>query len=339
MRFSRASSILSFAAALAACSSASHSLGNRDSFESTGRAFVGLQSVPSDVHCVTIAFVGARTETRSIDVTAGDSAVYAFDGLPVGAVSVTGRAYDGGCSAVAASTVPTWIGKPVLATLSSDASTRIDLLLEKNGQAQVGVGFEDDSGAPDASGIDSGFCETDDALCNAPRALYVAPDGDDGAPGTMASPLRSIDLALARAAATPGMVAVFLATGTYAGPVTLANGISLHGGYLRATWRRDGTLRSTIVGGALPDGRVVGVEGLTIDTETFVSELAIQSGAPSGPGGSVYGLVCTACTGLIIGSSSITAVDGAPGASGAAGSAGSDGLSGSGGDQGRADPA
>src|SRR5262249_52727765 len=118
-----------------------------------------------------------------------------LDALPVGAVTVTGDAFNGACSSVNAASVPTWVGAPVQATLTSSASTRVDLVLEKNGQAQVGVNFDDDGGAVDAAAPDAAVpdaavpdaaCAPDDANCNAAQAIFVATDGDDSAAGPAA---------------------------------------------------------------------------------------------------------------------------------------------------------
>ena len=69
------------------------------------------------------------------------------------------------------------------------------------------------------------------------RSFYVAGDGDDAGPGSPTRPVRTIDAALARAAASLETDAprphVFIASGTYTETLNVPDGVQIHGGYRR----------------------------------------------------------------------------------------------------------
>jgi hypothetical protein len=69
------------------------------------------------------------------------------------------------------------------------------------------------------------------------RSIYVAPDGDDSAPGSPTRPMRTIDAALARAARSLSGDSprphVFVAVGVYTETLHVPDGVQLHGGYRR----------------------------------------------------------------------------------------------------------
>jgi hypothetical protein len=69
------------------------------------------------------------------------------------------------------------------------------------------------------------------------QSFYVAPDGDDGGPGSPTRPLRTIGVALARAAASLETAAprlhIFVASGSYVEVLDIPDGVQLHGGYRR----------------------------------------------------------------------------------------------------------
>jgi len=69
------------------------------------------------------------------------------------------------------------------------------------------------------------------------QSFYVAPDGDDRGPGSPTRPLRTLDVAVQRAAESMETRMprphVFVASGSYAETVTLRDGVRVHGGYRR----------------------------------------------------------------------------------------------------------
>ncbi|MFK7987337.1 MAG: hypothetical protein AB8I08_15035 [Sandaracinaceae bacterium] len=69
------------------------------------------------------------------------------------------------------------------------------------------------------------------------ESFYVATDGNDDGPGSPTRPLRTLNVALARAAESLSEAEprphVFVASGTYAESVTVPDGVLVHGGYRR----------------------------------------------------------------------------------------------------------
>jgi hypothetical protein len=133
--------------------------------EATGVAQVAITQVPFDgsVGCVAVTATGAFSVTKSIDVSPGSSSVLPLHGLPTGTVSFTGNAYAGPCSLVTPASVPTWISDPTIASVSH-VPVLVTLVMKRNGQANVGVDFQDPScratGAPCLSPSEccSGIC-------------------------------------------------------------------------------------------------------------------------------------------------------------------------------------
>jgi hypothetical protein len=92
--------------------------------------------------------------------------------------------------------------------------------------------LDDPSGAPGGQQLDA---DCDGADGDVLSSFYVSVDGDDNGPGSPTRPLRSIDTAIARAAATSGeehaRPHVFVASGVYTETVHMRDGVFLHGGY------------------------------------------------------------------------------------------------------------
>ncbi|MBZ0117787.1 MAG: DUF1565 domain-containing protein, partial [Sandaracinaceae bacterium] len=103
-------------------------------------------------------------------------------------------------------------------------------------------------------------------------SFYVAPDGDDSGPGSPTRPLRTVDVALMRAAMSIGTAMarphVFVASGIYTETLHVPDGVKLHGGYRRDFLRLDpdgfrveirAPLATTAPGGAAIEIRGAGV--------------------------------------------------------------------------------
>jgi hypothetical protein len=75
------------------------------------------------------------------------------------------------------------------------------------------------------------------------RAVFVAPSGNDVNPGTVSRPLRSLQAAVQRAAATGRAVYVQIGAYDVGDGLDLASGVSLYGGY-NAKWKRSATYRT-----------------------------------------------------------------------------------------------
>ena len=138
---------------------------------------------------------------------------------------------------------------------------------------------------PDLGQIDSN-CDGIDGT--AADAIFVAPDGNDAAAGTMAAPKRTIDAAVAAAASYLPPREVYAAAGVYdeGAGVALRSGVGIYGGYVDGHWNLRGTSGMTVIRGAPQAALADGATGVTL-------QLLSLSGQPAtGPGAdrSVYGL-------------------------------------------------
>ena len=153
--------------------------------------------------------------------------------------------------------------------------------------------------------------------------IFVAADGSDFDPGTMALPVKTIGTGLARAIAS-GKSFLYIAAGSYNETITLAashQGIGLHGGYLRSSnWLRDGT-RAVITGPSTGTLRVDNIAAPTI-----VEYLKFVGASATAPGTSSHAVIVTGSTGLRPRFLTATAGNGANGVQGAnSGATGDDG--------------
>ena len=129
--------------------------------------------------------------------------------------------------------------------------------------------------------------------------------GNDANPGTMAAPKATVQAGIA--AAQFGGVDVYVSVGTYAESITLADGVSVFGGYDAAdAWSFSPANVVTISGGP------TAVLGTGIDAETNLANLTIVAADSSTPGGSSHGLYIVSSTGLVV--TDVTVQGGAGGA-------------------------
>jgi hypothetical protein len=119
------------------------------------------------------------------------------------------------------------------------------------------------------------------------RAIFVSPMGNDGNPGTMAQPKRTIQAGISAAAGSMPARDVYVAAGTYTGQVTLSNGVSVYGGYDATSipWGRGMMNVTTIDSGT--NSAVFG-SGITIPVN--LQALTIRAADATLPGGSSYGI-------------------------------------------------
>ncbi|MEW5849789.1 MAG: MopE-related protein [Myxococcota bacterium] len=122
-----------------------------------GTAVVALSQAPSDVSCVQVTVEGTRTVTRSFDVQPGSSTEFFLSGLPTGQVDFTGNAFQGGCSTLSSSSVPTWVGDPVSAYVVHSPPSSVTLQLRRNGRVNVTADFVD---------CGNGVVESPDETCD-----------------------------------------------------------------------------------------------------------------------------------------------------------------------------
>ncbi len=128
------------------------------------------------------------------------------------------------------------------------------------------------------------------------ESIYVAPDGDDGGPGSPTRPMRTIDAALARAGASLDADAprphVFVASGSYTETIHVPDGVKLHGGYRRDFLALDpdgfrvevrAPSDTTAPGGAAMEIRGAGAR------ETVVEWISVRGLDASSPSAAAFG--------------------------------------------------
>lgn len=197
----------------------------------------------------------------------------------------------------------------------------VDLNADPTDGCEYQCTFQISDDAPDAAGVDAN-CDGIDG--DASRGIFVAKTGNDTNAGTRAAPLASIGAALALAQSSSGLDQIFVATGQYEEKVTLADGVSIFGGYdAGANWARNGGATTRIFYSAA-SGKLVAVEGHNISAATTLGMLDIvtddvQSGAHNN-----YAVYCNHCSGLVIQNTQITAGSAGNGANGATGATGFD---------------
>jgi hypothetical protein len=152
------------------------------------------------------------------------------------------------------------------------------------------AGAGGDAGAAGAAGQGTGPCEDEE------KAIFVAPTGQDGAPGTKGAPKQTLKAAV-EAAGTTGKGEVCLCKGTYpeSSGVRLDKPISLRGGFDCGTWKRlpealtDKLQNETILvadkGSQSSEGSTLYFTGGLVTGATEVEGLTIRRGesAENGP--------------------------------------------------------
>lgn len=121
--------------------------GSGSSEESVGEIDVALTNAPTDVTCVRVAVVGSRTDVRGFDLAPGKKASFSLTGLPVGTVSVSADAFSVACNKIVSGVNPSWYSDAVSTKIKAGVVTHVALSMIHNGQASVGIDFND-SNAP-----------------------------------------------------------------------------------------------------------------------------------------------------------------------------------------------
>ncbi|MBL9016769.1 MAG: right-handed parallel beta-helix repeat-containing protein [Myxococcales bacterium] len=160
------------------------------------------------------------------------------------------------------------------------------------------AGGGDDQPPADGKQPDGGDpCGADPASCPGDDGTFVsAARGDDGNPGSKAMPLKTIGAGIAKAKGKGGAQSVFVAQGTYPEKVTLAPGVSVHGGYECNTgacgWTRDLAAFETTIANQDFEGVLAGA-GITSTTLlagfTIRGKDGMPAAAPGGAGVTIAG--------------------------------------------------
>ena len=137
--------------------------------------------------------------------------------------------------------------------------------------------------------------------------------GNDGNPGTMQSPKKTIGAGITAGAAANPKKDVYVSKGTYAELVTMADGVSIYGGYDAANkWARSNANVTTI---ASPNTIGVSAKNLSQSVEIQLFTISSQNAmgtAGNGDGLSSYGvLIANASGGVVVRGCSIVAGNGA----------------------------
>jgi hypothetical protein len=130
------------------------------------------------------------------------------------------------------------------------------------------------------------------------ESFYVAPDGDDGWPGSPTRPLQTISAALGRAALSLETDAprphVFVASGNYVEVLDIPDGVQLHGGYRRDFRGLDPQgFRVDVrapAGAASPGGAALVADGARA-RDTVVEWISVRGLDASGPSSPAFGAV------------------------------------------------
>jgi len=124
--------------------------------EDIGVARLELTSIPSDVNCLRLNAVGARTVVQQFDVTPGSDATLLVTGLPTGTVVITGYGFAASCSAAGDVTTANWISDPVTLEVSTTDIVDLSLVMHRNGRIRIGVDFKEDVRPTCKDGIQNG---------------------------------------------------------------------------------------------------------------------------------------------------------------------------------------
>jgi hypothetical protein len=156
------------------------------------------------------------------------------------------------------------------------------------------------------------------------HAYFVATGGSDQDSGALAQPFATIQKAIDQAVADGTGADVYIASGDYAGGLTLKSNVSLYGGFDSVTWERDSDTYITHIMGGTTAVFGVAIADLALDGLSVISADATE------PGGSSFGLHLSNCARVAVRHNIIAAGNGAPGAPGNDGAPGADGHNASG---------
>jgi hypothetical protein len=192
----------------------------------------------------------------------------------------------------------------------------IDGILANGCECEYSVG----SWPPSRLGVDA---DCDGEIDDSSMFIFVTPSGNDSGPGTLVFPMRTIPAAVTRATETGKTVLV--AWGNYAGPVSLAAGVSIFGGYSPDFSERDPEVYPVVIEniGGQPGHPALLCENITAPTE--MDGFTILGSQPLSPGQGATAVYFRGC------GASVTMTDiivyAAAGADGREGNSSSDNLS------------
>lgn len=173
-------------------------------------------------------------------------------------------------------TVPQLLGDVVVTGVNGSGSTSTTFEVEVRCDRDIAPNDDDDR--PDSAFDDENDDGIDGMACG---PVFVSPLGDDNASGLREAPLLTLGAALAMASSLEPPRDVYMAAGDYVGPIALASGVSLYGGYDAPTFSRAAANTTRIEGGRI----AVTADALQDDVELalleIVAEDSLVEGEPS----------------------------------------------------------
>jgi CARDB len=178
---------------------------------------------------------------------------------------------------------------------------------------------------PDLSFVDRN-CDGIDG--NASQAVFVSGIGDDSANGSRTHPVKTLAIAVAKAASAHKDV--YATLGVYTEILQVSDGVSVYGGY-DTSWKRSLSNITKITGASEASGDTSAAIANGVTTPTTLQLLTLQPDTPIASGGTSYGLRGFNSSGLRLQDLTIQAANGVPGGNGLNGVKGASG--GKGGDE------
>ena len=129
------------------CADLSEKDAQNESQEDVGTATLSLTKSPADAQCLRLSVQGpARSLTKLLPLTGGQSTIFRLEGLPVGLATFTGEAFNAPCAGVFVNSVRSWYSEPVQAQVKISPAVHVVLEMIRNGRAEVAVDFDDTNG-------------------------------------------------------------------------------------------------------------------------------------------------------------------------------------------------
>ncbi|MDI7269221.1 MAG: hypothetical protein QME96_14625, partial [Myxococcota bacterium] len=192
----------------------------------------------------------------------------------------------------------------------ADGFVDLDRILANGCECERTVG----TWPPSRLGVDA---DCDGVIDDTDDYVFVTPSGSDANPGTLVFPMRTPQAATSRAA--PDGKSVLIARGRYAGPVEMAAGVSIFGGYAPDFSDRDTSLYPVVIeaAAAAPGMPLLVCRGISAAAE--VAGLSIAAAGAVAPGAGSTAVYLDGCTDAVRLSDLVVysgrGADGAPGAS------------------------
>lgn len=131
------------------------------------------------------------------------------------------------------------------------------------------------------------------------QRIYVSKQAQAGGDGTIQSPLQSIQAGIDAAKARGAKLVLVAGSDSFEESITLANGVSILGGFQPTTFKRDLSYRPVL---AVPDlgSDIFAVTGRELNQPALISYLQVKTPDAAGPSASNYGFYLHTVTNLTL---------------------------------------